>query len=271
MSSLRVDAAPTVHQVELKPGVHLDFYSELMPADTLFIAFHGALRPGKDLYPRFERVASLKRRSNTFISFADPTWHLNPAMSLSWFLGGPDWDALDPIEDVIHKAMNATQATNLVFVGGSGGGFAALRASIRFRGSLAYVQSPQTVVTRYVPETVETYFGSVWGRPKQEVAMSQLHRFDLASLYRMNSGVNYVYYLQNLNDPVHIRDHYKPFKRVHGITEVHGMSTDGMKRFYLSDSELPKHGPPTPAEFEINFDRALRFHADAKFPKDSET
>lgn len=263
LDHLHLHSEAGVTGVGLTPGVELHFYSELSPSDTLFVAFHGAMRPDKDTYPRFERVESLQRRSQTFMSFADPTWHLNHKLALSWFLGGPEWDALDPIEAVIRRAMTFTGANRVIFVGGSGGGFAALRASIRFRHSLAYVQSPQTVVTRYVPDVVETYFESVWSRDKQDVTMSLPLRFDLASLYRENPGANYVYYLQNFNDHVHIRDHYKPFKRVHGVAEVHGTSNDGTKRFYLSDSQLLRHGPPTAAEFELNFDRALKFYGNA--------
>lgn len=259
ITTMQLTAGPSVNEVEFIADTHLHFYSELSPSSTLFVAFHGAMREGKDCYPRFERVSSLKRRSSTFISFADPTWHLNTEMQLSWFLGGPAWDALDPIEGVIRRALLFTGASRVVFVGGSGGGFAALRASLRFPGSLAYVQSPQTVITRYVPSVVEMYFASVWGKDKHEVASSLPHRFDLVALYAANPGINHVYYLQNLNDPVHIRDHYKPFKRMSGINEVHGTGRDGTRRLYLSDSDLLRHGPPTPAEFEQNFDRALRF------------
>lgn len=250
----------SINEVEFADGAMLHFYARLEPSDTLFVAFHGAMRVDRDAYPRFERVNSLNKRSTTFLSFADPTWYLNPRMNLSWFLGGPDWDALDPIENVVRQALAATGATSVVFVGGSGGGFAALRIGVRFPGSLAYVQSPQTVVTRYLPSTVELYFQSVWGEAKSDVVRRTPHKFDLTGLYRANPGTNFVYYLQNLNDPAHVRDHYRPFKRVHGIAESQGTSADSTKRFYLSDSELLRHGPPTPQEFEQNFSRALKFY-----------
>lgn len=249
-----------VNEVEFADGAKLHFFAQLDPSDTLYVAFHGAMRIDRDTYPRFERVNSLHKRSSTFISFADPTWYLNPSMNLSWFLGGPSWDALDPIEYVVRRALEVTGATSVVFVGGSGGGFAALRIGVRFPGSLAYVQSPQTVVTRYLPSTVDLYFQSVWGAPKSDVVKRAPHKFDLTGLYRAHPGVNFVYYLQNLNDPAHVRDHYRPFKRVHGISEAQGTSGDAMKRFYLSDSELLRHGPPTSSEFELNFNRAIRFH-----------
>ncbi|MCO4238656.1 hypothetical protein [Pseudarthrobacter raffinosi] len=250
----------SVNEVEFADGASLHFFARLVPSDTLYVAFHGAMRVDHDTYPRFERVNSLSKRSSTFLSFADPTWHLNPHMNLSWFLGGPDWDALDPIERVVRRALDVTGAKSVVFVGGSGGGFAALRIGIRFPGSLAYVQSPQTVITRYLPSTVDLYFESVWGEPKIQVVKRTPHKFDLTGLYRTNPGVNFVYYLQNLNDPAHIRDHYRPFKRIHGISEAQGTSRDAMKRFYISDSELLRHGPPTSSEFELNFSRAIQFH-----------
>lgn len=250
----------SVNEIELTESVRLHFFAQLEPSDTLYVAFHGAMRVDQDTYPRFERVASLQKRSSTFLSFADPTWYLNPQMTLSWFLGGPDWDALDPIEGVVRRALDVTGATSVVFVGGSGGGFAALRIGVRFPGSLAYVQSPQTVITRYLPSTVDLYFKSVWGEPKSQVVKRTPHKFDLTGLYRTNPGINFVYYLQNLNDPAHVRDHYRPFKRIHGISEAQGTSTDTTKRFYLSDSDLLRHGPPTPSEFEQNFNRAIKFH-----------
>ncbi|MET3351805.1 UNVERIFIED_ORG: hypothetical protein ABID57_003518 [Arthrobacter sp. UYEF1] len=250
----------SVNEVNFAEDAKLHFYAQLVPSNTLYVAFHGAMPLDHATYPRFERVNSLNRRSSTFLSFADPTWYLNPQMNLSWFLGGPDWDALDPIEHVVRKALKVSGATNVVFVGGSGGGFAALRIGVRFPRSLAYVQSPQTVVTRYLPSTVNLYFDTVWGEPKSQVVKRTPHKFDLTGLYRANPGLNFVYYLQNLNDPAHIRDHYRPFKRVHGISESQGTTRDAMKRFYLSDSELLRHGPPTAAEFELNFNRAIKFH-----------
>lgn len=88
MDSLRViPNEESIYKVRLFRNYTLDFYSNLIKSDTLFITFHGANSARKLSYPRFERVASLKNQGASLIAFADPTLQLDRTLDLAWYLG----------------------------------------------------------------------------------------------------------------------------------------------------------------------------------------
>ncbi len=99
------------------------------------------------------------------IAVADPTLRLDRSqkMLLSWYLGGPGWDPMDDILKVVNRAKGGrTGAKHVLCIGGSGGGFAALRISAHISGSMAYVQAPATDIHNCFPTAKSNYFGKVW-------------------------------------------------------------------------------------------------------------
>jgi len=166
VGQLRLNGQATaVHTAPLESGLTLDFFAQLKRSDELIVTFPGAARPGKNIYPLFARVATFRAlRAPAFLAFADPTIKLDPdrAMLLSWFLGGPGFDPADPIRRAVKKAQGKTGAKHVVFVGGSGGGFAALRLSSMVPGSMAYLHEGTTSIARTPPVQSERYFSTVW-------------------------------------------------------------------------------------------------------------
>lgn len=249
-----------VHTVPLANGLTLDFFAKLKPSDELIVTLVGAASPSKNRYPLFQRVSTFRRSMPALMAFADPTIRMDKArgMLLSWFLGGPGYDPLLDVVKAIRRAQGKTGAKHIAFVGGSGGGYAALRASAMLPGSLAYVQDPQAVVARYLPRSVAAYLdtaGPGWSHDQLLEAFPE--RFDMVRHYRDAAPRNFVYYAQNASDTHHVDDHYVPFKAVHGVTTDSGVSRDESRVFALFDGEVEGHGKMTNPEFQHHLDAAL--------------
>lgn len=251
-----------VHTVPLGSGLTLDFYSSFAAEDELLVLFHGANSERSHFYPRFERVQSIKTKTDAFISFADPMMRLGVEkdMLLSWYLGGPDIDPLLPIFKVIRRALGRTGSKHVAFIGGSGGGFAALRASAMWPGSLAYIQDPQTVLANYIPRVVAKYFETAWpGWSRPSLLNAFPERFDMARHYQNLQPANFVYYAQNSTDTSHVDGHYKPFLQAHGMSTDKGINSTGNRNFALYDGKVNGHGKITPEEFDFHFSEAMKF------------
>lgn len=260
VGGVRFAGQPTaVHTVPYHGGKTLDFYSRLQQSDEMVVTFHGANSREKNRYPVFTRIASLRTKAPAMISFADPTLLADPSreMLLSWYLGGPGWDPLPTIISVVRNAMRKAGARHIAFIGGSGGGYAALRASAMVPGSLALVADPQTNLANYIPHVVERYFNVCWpGWDRPALLDAFPERFDMARYYRAANPDNFVYYTQNRSDVTHVESHLIPMQSVSGVKDL-GMSFRGPRRvFEVYDGEEDGHGKITAAEFD-------RFYADA--------
>lgn len=250
-----------VHTVPLRRDLSLDFFARLGRSDELFVSFHGSIPPSRPVYPRFERVASLRKKTRAMMAFADPTILVDDTrkMSLSWYLGGPGWDPIPPILRAVRRAQGKTGAKHVAFVGGSGGGYAALRASALVPGSMAFVQDPQTKISAYYPASVTAYTDAVWpGWARGELLAAFPDRFDMVEHYRSMPLDNFVYYAQSAKDPNHVELHYTPFKEACRLQGPSGTTSDGSRVFALYDGELAGHGKITPAEYDQHFTAALR-------------
>lgn len=254
-----------VHNVPIGGGITLDFYSRFSNSTELFVVFHGANSDNNNFYPRFERVRSIKEKAPSFLSIADPTMQILdiPEMKLAWYLGGPDFDPMHSIAKVIRRAMGRTGAKYVAFIGGSGGGFAALRASSMWPNSLAFVQDPQTNVANYYPQTLRKYFGNLWqGWDRDALMRAFPERFDMVRYYGSFQPKNFVYYAQNETDTFHIENHYIPFAKVHGMETSLGANSNNSRYFALYKGERDGHGKITRVEFNSHFDSAVKFWRD---------
>lgn len=249
-----------IHTVPYRDGLTLDFYSRLKRSDELIVTFHGANDLNKNIYPMFARVKSLQNLAPAMLSFADPTMLVDKKreMLLSWYLGGPGWDPLPSILAVIRKAQGKCGAKHVAFLGGSGGGFAALRASAMVRGSMAFVQDPQTDLGRYSKRITEKYFSTVWkGWSRASLLNAFPERFDMTRHYRAAQPENFVYYAQNASDHVHVSNHMAPFKAACGITDEEPMFRGRKRVVNTYDGTVSGHGKITPSEFEKFYNDAL--------------
>lgn len=260
LASLDFGTATTaIHEVDLGRGKRIDFYAKLEPADALFVSLHGAVPLAAPRYPHFRRVESMKNRVSALLCIADPSLALSDDddFRLAWYAGSAEWDPIAELADIVRKAQEYVGARRVMFLGGSGGGFASLRIAPQFPGSMAFVQDPQTDVARYYPSHLDRLFGAIWpGWEKKEAFEKYPERFNLLHLYpRLDPNV-FIYYRQSNGDQWHIVNHAKPFEEAVSTTQS---VLSGNCRFVYEDSEKPGHGKISPAEFDLHFDLAMEF------------
>lgn len=249
-----------VVSVERDGFADLYAYANVVRSRTLNVVFHGAVRPGIDTYPRFDRIATLGQNGEAFLSFADPTLMISDEVSLAWYLGNRDWDPVEDIVALIRAVSASSGATEVNLIGGSGGGFAAMRVGAQLDDCLVFVFNPQTVIANYNKRLVEKYMTAAFpGEVAEEVFAADPERFDMREVYAAPGGARRLFYLQHLGDGSHVVGHYRPFKRSLGVLEVDGDDASGRVRHLLVDSERDGHGPPRPREFEKHFASALRW------------
>lgn len=249
-----------VHTAPYRPGLTLDFYARLQRSDELVVTFHGANDITKNRYPVFARVRSLAKKAPAMMAFSDPTMLLDPQrkMLISWYLGGPGWDPLQAVLQVVRKAQGKTGARHIAFIGGSGGGFAALRASAMVRGSMAFVQDPQTNIAAYSKRVTDVYFETVWkGWNSRDLLQAFPERFDMTRHYQSCNPENFVYYAQNASDFAHVRKHMRPFQEAQGIRTEEPMHRGVRRIFNVYNGEVDGHGQIQPHEFDVFYEDAF--------------
>lgn len=260
----KVELGEYVGTVPVTSEIPAYFYARLAPAQRLQVVWHGAVRAGVDSYPRFDRITSTRDSGDAFLALADPTVGVYPKVNLGWYLGGEGWDPIDAHRDLVLAAARATGAKEIVLVGGSGGGFAALRMALQIPSATAFVFNPQTAVLRYARSLVNSYFRYAYPSSTPErIAASEPARFDLSVAYAASHQHPRVYYAQNLSDSTHIIQHYLPFKRSLNVRTADGHSERGSIRFALYDGERDGHGPPTPHEYVRLLEAALEWGFEA--------
>lgn len=204
---------PTGRFVVPHEGVPVDFYYEPVEgARTTVVFFHGATLGSVDLPWHPGRRVMEGIRANR-LTVSDPTLALDDSytLTLSWYVGSSTQPQLQYfLERVFRRVLEVTGIEQVIFTGGSGGGFAALEMSRRFPGSIAMVMNPQSSVGRYNPGAVNRYLKLGWGGAKSLEDISPYATHDLVDAYQpvMHHTVAYV---QNTRDTHHIKNHQIPF------------------------------------------------------------
>lgn len=253
-----------IRSVRLSEGRSFDFFSKLLLADTLYVSLHGAVPASAPRHPHFRRVESMRDRVQAVICLADPTLQLDLAENfrLGWYVGSEDWDPLLELAELCRQAMVHVGAKRVMFLGSSGGGFAALRLAPLFPGSMAFVQDPQTRIAKYYEGHRKRLFAANWPTTSEEDAIhAEPGRFDMLRLYRSTDTENFVYYRQATSDVMHMTDHAFPF--MHAVSSLNA-SISGRHRFVFEKGARPGHGAITPQEFDRHFLESMQFWGSAE-------
>lgn len=209
-------SAAFIHATHLKPQFLDTGYEYLLPfkakpspgSNTLVVVFHGAVNRQKRSYPSFAPYIRGVEQHAHQLAFADPTLLLSEELTISWYAGSYKLPLQNIIVSLVEDLVKDLGITRLVFVGGSGGGFAALYYSWHFPRSIAVAFSPQTVVENYGETLRKRYIDLAWPNGYQD--SENPPTLDLRLLYS-TSVKNTVIYLQSSGDYVHLHDQMIPF------------------------------------------------------------
>lgn len=188
------------------------FYAPVDYARTTVVFFHGSTDKAVSL-PMHTGSGVMRNLPANRLAISDPSLTLDGSrkLILSWFAGSSRQPKLQYfIERVIRRIREVTGSQHMIFMGGSGGGFASLEMSRRFAGSLALAMNPQTNLTRYYVRLVHSYLDLCWDGALSLTALPKYVAHDLVEAYPdiLNHTVAYV---QNTRDKHHIENHQLPF------------------------------------------------------------
>ncbi|USQ79800.1 hypothetical protein NF556_19785 [Ornithinimicrobium faecis] len=254
-----------VNSIRLPQDNHLDLYirgsinAARKQRTTLPVFFTGAVstrdgNPG----PFFSGLRLGTEIADAFVSIADPTMSDNAYLRLAWYTGRAGAALQATIAAVLNAVARRT-TQELLMIGGSGGGFAALDAATRLRHPASVlVWNPQTNLLDYSPGPVLDYLKAVLPRtPSDILRMTRsersaaltcggiTHEITLPTR-RLNSRLRRIVYLQNSGD-THVRDHAMPFFARAGFEDLgDGLYGDQADCTALVADMSPGHKPPSP-------------------------
>jgi hypothetical protein len=208
-----VSLADGIHTI-LAGGTAVELLVRAVPGAPIIIVFSGDIDRARhpDL-PVFAGLAITQGLPATLISIADPSLSLSPDLGLGWYAGSAGLKLQALVPRIVAHLAKVLHATGMVFLGGSGGGFASLYYAVRFPASLSIVWNPQTDIRRYWRRHVARYGQSCFGYDDVGAfieAMPQLIHCDLRRRFARRYRGNAIIYLQNKSD-AHVGRQAAPF------------------------------------------------------------
>ncbi|MCC3293034.1 DUF6270 domain-containing protein [Arthrobacter sp. zg-Y411] len=198
-------------------------------SDTLLVISHGALPRGKYQVPRFEWLATLEERPENLLFLADGALEAHPDLDLAWFTGDAGDDITRRFSGIVRAIADQLGVRRVLFMGGSGGGFASLAFAASLPESRALVFNPQTAIRKYWNRAVTKYQQTLFPGFDSVSALDTLgSRVSAVTRARADKAADYqVIYVQNDDDAFHLDKHLAPFAAVLGMKARSGVSANG--------------------------------------------
>ena len=198
-------------------------------SDTLLVVSHGSLPRGKYQTPRFEWLATLQHRAENLLFLADGALETHPELELAWFTGDAEDNLTARFSSIVQTVARQLDAKHVLFIGGSGGGFASLALAAALPGSRALVFNPQTAIRKYWNKSVSTYQRTLF--PALD-STAQLDSYGprmsaVARVAKQQPEDYQIVYVQNDDDGFHMDNHLGPFARALGMNAETSVSADG--------------------------------------------
>lgn len=191
-------------------GLPIDMDARVVTGAPLVVMLHGRKSPQLQL-PYLSGAGITAHLPVSRLSISDPSLYLDPECLIAWFAGNHLQPKLQQdLTAIITKVQEVTRAPRVVFVGGSGGGFASLYFAHAIPGARAVVWNPQTDIFQYYGGFWKQYVDSCWNGDRNSIPASACT--SVVDLYR--SGVpadSTVLYLQQTSDTHHVDSHLAPF------------------------------------------------------------
>ncbi|WP_144794994.1 DUF6270 domain-containing protein [Kocuria palustris] len=237
-TALEAGDADGVHQLALDDEVTLDVLVQGSPeagtTSSIPVFFNGNVPSREEKSgPFFSGGRVGPAVSPVYAAISDPAVDRDSQVRLGWYAGFDGADVTAAILDAL-RALSDAWRRELVLVGGSGGGFAALRyAALLDRPVSALVWNPQTDILRYNRTFVDQYLQSAFAEHSPEVPSAETwlqERTELCARAGIEhslvdrtthdpSCIDRLLYLQNLND-WHLSAHAMPYVQAHRFQDL---------------------------------------------------
>ncbi|MET3352000.1 UNVERIFIED_ORG: hypothetical protein ABID57_003713 [Arthrobacter sp. UYEF1] len=206
------------HTVSLDvDGVKYDFFSDIRTGTKkLFVFGQSALNRSLVELPVFHRWKWMLDLDGSAIALNDPTLYLDEGIDAGWWIGTKDRDYVreaSRIVGAIAASLNL-RSEDVIFYGGSAGGFSSFHMAACLPGSRVVADIPQIDLRKYhlslaIDAAVRAGLG--WSS-RLEVPEEYLHRIDVIERFKYEKHVPDFLYLQNLKDGTHFKTHFVDFQ-----------------------------------------------------------
>ncbi len=183
---------------------------QLQDSSTVVFSFSGAIDRENHPLPFFTSTSLHKHVPASVIGIADPSLARSDDLKLAWYAGHEGFAVQTALTTLIREMVDRLDATRIVFIGGSGGGFAALYYSWQLPGSVAIVSNPQTNLNHAIRTHRDRYLAACWPSLSSFTSLRDAIDTDLCALYASRCD-NSVIYLQEASDFYHLKWHFGPF------------------------------------------------------------
>lgn len=191
-------------------GGEIPLLTQLQDSSTVVFSFSGAVDRARHSLPFFTSTSLHKHAPASIIGVSDPSLVRGEELKLSWYAGDDRFAVQLALTELVHRIVDALDATRVVFLGGSGGGFAALYYAWRLPGSVALVSNPQTNLNHAIRLHRDRYRAACWPSLPEQTSLAQTIDVDLGALYASRCDTS-VIYLQEASDFYHVKWHFGPF------------------------------------------------------------
>lgn len=255
---------------ERLPGVHTIAFDDGQPAIDIYvnenvkyegfttqpIFFTGAVSArGEKKGPFFSGLGLSHSNKLPLIAIADPSLDEDSTLSLGWYTGGPN-DNFEANLLLLLTVLYESLGRELLFVGGSGGGYAALNFASRSEvPSTVLVWNPQTDIYEYSERFVKEFL-----RSRFNFSFAALGAKDWKTYCKIRTDIKIrtnvlipetlnkprrIVYLQNEGD-WHRSKHLQPlWERVSSILLEVGQNKIDENRVIFIQKFAEGHAPPS--------------------------
>lgn len=263
-----------VHSVRMRDGESLDLQIVGEPGKdgrAIPVFFNGAVPARHDKSGPFfsgGRVGPLV--SSGYVSLSDPAVDRDPGVTLAWYAGHEGLATRETILAVLESVAYVF-LRELVLVGGSGGGFAALYYASRLRSDAsAFVWNPQTDILAYNRTFVDAYLTrsfperyaaeldpvSWLAQRTEECTAADLHRSVVSPDYHDPRMVRRLLLLQNHSD-WHLTGHTVPYLKANEFVSMGTGSYMLSPNHVIQIAEWGQGHAPLPTELILDHLRAF--------------
>lgn len=219
-----VDERHTI-SIEIQ-GVQFDIFSDLRSSSDKLVVFgQSALNRSMVELPVFHRWKWMLDLSASAIALNDPTLYSSDQLDAGWWIGTRERDYVEEATLIVEKIAKTLGISreNIVFYGGSAGGFSSFQMAACLPGSRVMADIPQIDLRKYhMPQVVNAAVqAGLDFETSEDVPAEYLHRIDVVERFARNQVVPDFLYLQNMRDTAHVEAHFEDFRaRVKSLSDA---------------------------------------------------
>lgn len=172
--------------------IHTQYMPCSIKSDTLIVRFHGSINRERRPLPTFQPNLKAMQAYAHQITVCDPTMMSREGFSLGWYSGHEELDTQNILRRFFIQIKLFLGIRRIIYLGSSGGGFAALHYSFFDPASIALVMAPQTSIGAYWPVAVRRYLDNCWSGVSIEKISDKIET-DMCRLYRDGHQNSVVY------------------------------------------------------------------------------